>query len=78
MARIYDTLLGEYITNPGRKGLSLDDLAEKTFDYKMISYEEVTQKKTLNFCEVDVENAGIYSAEDVYITRRIFDTQREK
>lgn len=78
MARIYDTLLGEYITNPGRKGLSLDDLAEKTFDYKMISYEEVTQKKTLNFCEVDIEAAGIYSAEDVYITRKIFDAQKEK
>lgn len=77
MAKIYDTLLGEYLQNPWRKGLSLDALAEKYFDYKMISYDEVTDKKTLNFCEVDLELWANYSAEDVYITAKIYELQQK-
>ncbi len=77
MAHIYDTLLGEYIQNPGKKWLSLDSLAQKYFDYKMISYEEITQKKTLNFSEVSLENASIYSAEDVVITQKIYEEQKQ-
>ncbi|MGE4444009.1 MAG: DNA polymerase [Candidatus Altimarinota bacterium] len=78
MAKFYDTLLGEYISEPGRKGLSLDDLAEKYFDYKMISYDEVTGKAKVNFCEVALDEAAIYSAEDVYITAKIYELQEKK
>ncbi len=77
MAKIYDTLLWEYLQNPWRKGLSLDDLAEKYFDYKMISYDEVTRKKELNFIEVSLDEASVYSAEDVYITAKIYDLQEK-
>lgn len=77
MAKIYDTLLWEYLQNPGRKWLSLDDLALKYFDYKMISYEEVTRKKEFNFVEVPLNDASKYSAEDVYITAKIYDLQEK-
>jgi len=77
MSKIYDTLLGEYIQNPGRKWLSLDLLAKKYFDYKMISYDEVTRKKELNFVEVALDEASIYSTEDVYITAKVYELQEK-
>lgn len=75
MSKIYDTLLWEYIENPWKKGLSLDDLAERYFDYRMISYDDVTNKAEINFKEVDLEVWANYSAEDVYITSKIYDKQ---
>lgn len=77
MAKIYDTLIWEYIKNPGKKWLSLDLLAEKYFDYKMISYDEVTNKNELNFSEVPLNIAANYSAEDVYITAKIYKEQEK-
>jgi len=67
-AKFYDTLLWEYIKNPWIKWLSLDKLSVKEFWYKMISYDEITQKKKINFKDVKLEQASIYSWEDVYIT----------
>lgn len=43
----------------------------------MISYEEVTQKKTLSFQEVDLQQAAVYSGEDVYMTHKLFEKQQE-
>lgn len=77
MAKIYDTMISQYITNPGRKWLSLDDLAVANFEYKMISYEEVSQKWELNFQEVALKYAWEYSAEDVLITRKLYDMQKD-
>lgn len=77
MSKIYDTLIWEYIKNPWWKWLSLDFLAERYFDYKMISYDEITNKNFLNFCEVDLKKAANYSAEDVYITAKIYDNQKK-
>lgn len=75
MAKFYDTLLWEYIKNPWVRWLSLDDLASKYFDYKTISYDEITSKKKTSFEEVDLENASIYSWEDVYITYELYKKQ---
>jgi DNA polymerase-1 len=55
----------------------LDDLAKKYFDYKMISYDEITDKNSINFSQVDLEKASVYSAEDVYITSKIYNKQKE-
>lgn len=77
MAQYYDTLLAEYIKNPGQRWLWLDALAERIFKYEMISYNEITQKKQLSFQEVDLDKAAIYSGEDVFITKRLYDQQRE-
>lgn len=75
MVKFYDTLLWEYLSDPWKKWLSLDDIALREFDYKMISYDEVTNKWELNFCEVDLISWANYSAEDVYITSLIYDKQ---
>ena len=77
MAKFYDTLLWEYIKNPWYKGLSLDLLAVRYFDYKMISYDDVTWKWKINFREVNLQNAANYSAEDVYVTAKLYEKQAD-
>lgn len=76
MSQIYDTILWEYIKNPWARWLSLDDLAIRDMDYKMISYDEVTNKKQLNFKDVDLQSASIYSGEDVYVTWELYNRQK--
>ena len=77
MAQFYDTLLGEYIKNPGKRGLSLDALAESYFSYKMISYEQLTSKGKIPFAEIPLKQAAIYSGEDVLVTYWIYQKQKE-
>jgi len=76
MARYYDTMLAEYVKNPGSR-VGLDILAEREFWYEMISYSDITEKKKLNFWEVDLDKAAIYSWEDVYITWELYKKQQE-
>lgn len=78
MAQFYDTLLGEYIKNPWQRGNSLDKIADTQFDYAMIKYDDVTQKAKINFKDVGTWIASIYSAEDVYITNKIFQQQKKQ
>ncbi len=77
MAQYYDTLLAEYVKNPGVRWLGLDAIASREFNYQMISYDEITQKKKLKFQEVDLEKAAIYSWEDVYMTYLLYKKQEE-
>jgi DNA polymerase I-like protein with 3'-5' exonuclease and polymerase domains len=53
----------------------LDDLSEKYFDYKMMSYKEITNNAKINFKDVDLAIASDYSVEDVYITKLLYDKQ---
>lgn len=78
MAKYYDTLLWEYIQNPWARWLSLDKLALKDMNYEMISYDTISEKKKLNFKQVELEKAAIYSCEDVYITNKLYLKQEEK
>ncbi|MCH2188924.1 DNA polymerase [Candidatus Gracilibacteria bacterium] len=78
MSQIYDTLLGEYIQNPGARGLGLDKIASRDMNYEMISYDDMTQKGRINFKDIPLKDAADYSAEDVYITAQIYKTQKEK
>ncbi len=77
-AQIYDTLLWEYIQNPWDRWLSLDKIAERKFNYEKKSFDSlVKQQKLSDFWEVDLEKASKYSAEDVYITNKLFLQQKE-
>ncbi|MDD3645986.1 MAG: DNA polymerase [Candidatus Gracilibacteria bacterium] len=78
MAKFYDTLLGEYIKAPGVRGLSLDKLALRDFEYEMISYDSVTDKAKINFKDVDLSVASNYSGEDVYITAKLYKAQKKE
>lgn len=77
MAKFYDTLIWEYVNNPWERWLSLDKLANRKFNYEMISYSDITEKKHLNFYEVDLNLASKYSWEDVYITNKLFLDQKK-
>jgi len=78
MAKIYDTLIWEYIKRPWSRNLSLDDLALRYFDFEKIKYKDLTDNARVTFNEVDVTKASEYSIEDVYITRKLFDSQSEE
>jgi len=72
-AKIYDTLLWEYVQNPGVRWLSLEKLADRKLWYEMLSFDDLVKKQKLNhFWEVDLELASKYSGEDVYITYQLF------
>jgi len=43
----------------------------------MISYDEITNKKKINFMDVELRNASVYSGEDVYMTNKIYNKQKE-
>lgn len=78
MAQFYDTLLGEYIKDPWTRGLSLDKIALREFEYEMQSYETITNKSEIGFEEVELKAASIYSGEDVYMTAKIFKKQEKE
>ncbi|NUJ97513.1 hypothetical protein HGA92_01845 [Candidatus Gracilibacteria bacterium] len=78
MAKFYDTLLGEYIKNPGQKKIGLDSLALNYFNYKMITYDEITGKGKINFRDVPLSQASVYSGEDVYMTHKIYEKQKQE
>ncbi len=78
MAKIYDTLLGEYIKNPWERWLSLDKLSERFFDYEMIHYDDITDKAKISFGDIPLDLASKYSAEDVYITYKLFEKQEKE
>lgn len=75
MARFYDTMLAEYIKNPWVRWIGLDKLSTKEFNYMMISYDNITEKSKINFRDVDLKQASIYSWEDVYITNKLYEKQ---
>ncbi len=76
MAKFYDTLLWEYIRNPGQRWIGLDALASKYFDYGMIAYNDITNKGKTPFQDVDLAEAAIYSWEDVTMTHKIYEKQK--
>jgi DNA polymerase-1 len=72
-----DTMLASYLLNPGRSSHGLDSLAAEFLDHRMISYKEVTGtgKEQLNFAQVPVDKAAVYSCEDAdatFLLHRLF------
>jgi DNA polymerase I len=65
-----DTMLASYLLNPVRSSHGLDSLAVEFLDHKMISYEEVAGKgkEQVNFAQVAVDKAAVYSCEDADAT----------
>lgn len=78
MPKFYDTILWEYIKNPWVRWISLDKISWKEFNYFMISYDSITNKWEKNFREVELDIAANYSAEDVYITNKLFEKQKSE
>lgn len=76
---LYDTMVGAWLIDPGRRSYKLDDLCLE-FDLKMTSFAEVVggDKREDSFSRVGLEEAKDYSCEDVYGTFRLFAAQKEQ
>ncbi|HEY6007769.1 MAG TPA: DNA polymerase I [Geobacteraceae bacterium] len=72
-----DTMVASYLLNPARSSQGLDTLAVEFLDHRMISYADVTTagKEQVNFAQVPVEKAAVYSCEDAdatWLLHRLF------
>ena len=72
-----DTMIASYLVNPLRYSQGIDSLSAEFLDHRMISYEEVTGKgkEQINFSQVPVGKASVYSCEDAdatWLLHRLF------
>ncbi len=74
---LYDTMLGAWLLEPGRRSYKLDDLCQE-IDLKLTPFSEVVDgdKSPDAFCRVAPEAAKNYSCEDVFGSLRLFEEQR--
>jgi len=73
--RVADTLIMAHLLDPGKRGLSLDELIHKNFGYAMIPIEQLIGPKgkdQKNFKDVPVAQAVSYGAEDADFTLRLY------
>ncbi|MEW6348155.1 MAG: DNA polymerase I [Thermodesulfobacteriota bacterium] len=70
---VCDTMLASYLLDPGRRGHSLDDLAEIFLEHRTIPIKDLigTGKKQVSFAEVDIPAATTYAGEDADVTLRL-------
>ena len=69
-----DTMLMSYVLDAGKNRHNMDTLSEIHLGHKTISFKDLvgTGKKQINFCEVEIEKAKNYAAEDADITLRLY------
>ena len=70
----FDTMIAAHFLDSSLQSYSLDSLARKFLDYKMISYKDVTKvdKKEIRFDEVPINIATTYACEDSDIALRLY------
>lgn len=75
----YDTMIGSWLLDPGRRSYKLDDLCRE-IDLEMTTFTQVVagDKRPDAFCRVALEQAGNYSCEDVYGTLRLFEEHQPR
>ncbi|NOQ47185.1 MAG: DNA polymerase I, partial [Desulfobulbaceae bacterium] len=74
---LYDTMIGAWLLDPGRRTYKLDDLCQE-LALRMTSFAEVVEgdKRPDAFCRVELARAKNYSCEDVYGSLKLFESQR--
>ncbi|MEA3419548.1 MAG: DNA polymerase I [Campylobacterota bacterium] len=70
-----DTMIMAWLSNPGTK-VGLDALAKRYFKYEMKPFKEMV-KKGENFSSVDIGGAAFYAAEDAWMTRLLYFSQKK-
>lgn len=70
----FDTMIGSYLLDPGKRGHNLDQIALDHLGYKPITFAQVTENnpKGVGFEGVLLEPATDYAAEDADITFRAY------
>ncbi len=76
---LYDTMIGAWLIDPGRRIYKLDDLCRE-MDLQLTSFSEVVggDKREDSFAGVSLEAARDYSCEDVYGALRLFEQQEPR
>ncbi len=76
---LYDTMVGAWLLDPGRRSYKLDDLCGE-IDLAMTSFAQVVggDKRDDAFCRVELEAAKNYSCEDVYGALLLFKEQEAR
>ncbi|WP_456387787.1 DNA polymerase I [Desulfolithobacter sp.] len=74
---LYDTMVGGWLLDPGRRSYGLDDLCQE-IDLQMTSFADVvgSDKREDAFARVKIEQAKNYSCEDVYGSLQLFELQK--
>ena len=74
---LYDTMIGAWLIDPGRRSYKLDDLCRE-LDLELTPYSKIVagDKRSDAFCRVPLDKARDYSCEDVYGTFRLFEKQK--
>ncbi|PIE59847.1 MAG: DNA polymerase I [Desulfobulbus propionicus] len=75
---LFDTMIGAWLIDPGRRSYKLDDLCAE-MNLRMTSFDEVVKgdRRPDAFCRVKLEDAKHYSCEDVYGTWMLYTMQKE-
>ncbi len=68
----FDTIIAAWVLDSSAPAYGMDALAERIFGYKTIRYHDVVPKGKL-FCDIDLETAAEYAAEDADITFRFYE-----
>ena len=70
---LFDTMVADYLINPGQTSHSIDDLAKRYLNYETTSIKELigTGKKQIGMNEVPVDTVTHYACEDVDVPLRL-------
>ncbi len=68
---IFDTMIAAWILDSSLRSYSMDFLADKYLNYTTIPFDSVVPKGEL-FCNVNIDKAAEYAAEDADITYRLY------
>ena len=77
---LFDTMVADYLINPGQNSHSLDDLAKRYLNYETTSIKQLigTGKKQIGMNEVSVAEVSDYACEDVDVPWRLYDVLKKQ
>ncbi len=77
MAKYYDISLWEYIKDPGKKSLNIEELASKYLDMRKTILWDF-DKKLVYFSWLDSKTQSLFEAEELYVLNEIFNIHKSQ
>lgn len=76
----HDTMVADYILEPGQRNHTMDDMAKRYLDHTTISIKELigTGKNQLTMDQIEIDRVATYAAEDADVPFRIAPMLRER
>ena len=77
---LFDTMVADYLINPGQNSHSMDDLAKRYLNYETTSIKQLigTGKKQIGMNEVSVAVVSNYACEDVDVPWRLYEKLKKQ